>query len=116
MSVRALSCIAPGLVVVLGLCNPSLAGFPWLFGSQHASSAAPRNDCNGDCVPATQGYVVVAPTPATGGCPGDCRWKANRSPVPMYPWGWFGACSAPQGWTHTGYYGEYRDHAILRAE
>jgi hypothetical protein len=34
----------------------------------------------------------------------------------MYPWGWFGACSAPQGWTHSGYYGEYRDHAILRAE
>jgi hypothetical protein len=43
-------------------------------------------------------------------------WAEQRPATPAYPWGWFGAHNSPQGWSHTSYYGEYREHGLLREQ
>lgn len=63
-------------------------------------------------------YAVVSPTPVGGKhvYGSSMLWAEQRPATPVYPWGWFGAQSSQQGWTHTGYYGTYRDHAVLREQ
>jgi hypothetical protein len=85
------------------------AGFPWFRSQQPQTAYAPQ----------VRNYAVVTPmqVPSQRGVYGNSMlWAEQRPATPAYPWGWFGAHNSPQGWSHTSYYGEYREHGLLREQ
>jgi hypothetical protein len=88
---------------------PAEAGFPWHRSQQPQAVYAPQ----------VRKYAVIAPTPVSSKhCVygSSMLWAEQRPATPAYPWGWFGTHNSPQGWSHTGYYGEYRDLGLIREQ
>lgn len=103
------------LLVCIGLLvgHRAEAGFPW------RRQQAPPSHPQAVYAPQVRNYAVVAPTPVAGkhGVYGSSMlWAEQRPATPVYPWGWFGTHNSPQGWSHTGYYGNYRDLGLLREQ
>jgi hypothetical protein len=96
----------------VGFCaSPACAWFPHFRSAPRAAYA-----------PQVQQYVVVSPTPLAtsgggqhggGAAAGQILWQETTTPVPAYPWGWFGTRATAQPMTHTGIYGDYRDHKLM---
>lgn len=107
-----IGCAAWG--VVLAIAQPAGAGSPWWRAPNPYGKIA--------YAPYTPNYVVVSPVPMPAAkghgahAAPSCSWQAQRVPAPAYPWGWFGGHTSPQPWTHTRFYGDQRDHAVLRED
>jgi hypothetical protein len=103
------------LLVGIGLLatTPVNAGFPWWRSS--SQTQAPQTVY----APQVRGYAVVTPKPVPnkhGVYGSPMLWAEQRPATPVYPWGWFGTHNSPQGWSHTGYYGEHRDLGLIREQ
>lgn len=102
-----LACLACGWLFEVPSAQ---AGFPWRSKPQQP---APQPQTG--YAPQIRSYAVVSPTPV-GGHYGSMIWSDRRPPTPVYPWGWFGERSSPQGWAHTGYYNNYHDIGLIREQ
>jgi hypothetical protein len=66
--------------------------------------------------PATAAYLEEAypgpgahPYPSPAIIPSPRPWYGQALGAPTYNYGYFGAHRHAQAWSHTGYYGDYRD-------
>jgi hypothetical protein len=75
----------------------------------HRLLPSPQKSPTAGYTPKTPHFATVSPTPMANPAAHGELWQFQNQPAPVYPYGWFGARSTPQFWSHARYYGDARD-------
>lgn len=96
------------------ICSCVLMPFDARISAAAPRIPAPKRPPVAPYVARMQEYSVVVPADPHAAEHDHAVWQQQRPKAPLYPWGWFGACSHWQRGTHLRYYGETVDFSVRR--